>query len=105
MSLRDAVQNAASPTFTSTLVCTLTIIVLACYCMSRHNALTIHLGLVLRLLLELTLLASVSFLAAIIVLSTFHARFEQYTQYPSQSNTGVERELLSPLELTRARVG
>lgn len=108
MSLRDAVQNAASPTFTTTttLACTVTItIILACYCMSKYNFFALHFRLVFRLLLELTLLATVSFTAALIVLSAFHARLEQNPRQPSPLDVVIDRKSSGPFGFVSTRVG
>lgn len=71
--------------------------------MSRRNFLAVHVTLVLRLLLELTLLAVVSFVAAVIVLSVFHARFEQNAGQSSHLDVVIERKLSSPLGFVRTR--
>lgn len=102
MSLRDVVQNAASPTF-AILACTVIITLFACYRMSRGSLSTSHTKLVFRLFLELTLLAIVSFIAAVIVLSVFHARFEQYSRQLSDLETVIERKLTGPLDFVKTR--
>lgn len=103
MSLHDAIQNAPSPTLVGTLVCTLTVTILSCCCMSKDILPASITKALLRLLLELTLLAVVSFSAALIVLSIFHARFEQRIQGLSDPGLIVGENLTGPLDFISTR--
>lgn len=103
MSLQDAVQNAASPTLVVTLICTVIITSLLCYCMSKDVLPTSIAKALFRLLLELTLLAIVSFSAALVVLSVFHTRFEQSKQALSDLELVTGKHLTGPLDLASTR--